>query len=1739
MAAIGPGDVFEQFGSGSSSSNGGDYSSNGSTTSSDQSSPSSSAESAGFVAPSWHTFEGVHSFQQSPGHSINDMSQSSTLMWPRVAGLDDDLIPGSSLHEHTDAASELASVTLDAHPQHHLHALHNDEDMRLTGDFWSTAPSTAAPSPAASYKMSNGSVAQFMSPAHMQMDLDHDHLTESRACGPSSMGSPEPTLSFAPSLTSITGPPMPRSSFEMSQPADLNAVNAGISPHLTSSRHPSPPSTFEQGRGNHRVDTQTDTNHRIEQNLVKQEADGDAMQETTEAREQPAERRSTRDKSRTNSRVHSRAASLSRAAGSLSRSKATPAPPSASSSFPGLSPAELLQATIIGASTNLVTKDAVVVSKVLSKCSKPDRAIASNDKAGLELMVLGVPRFGAKSRVETQIKITLALVRPRQQAIGKGECERFVAFDGSLDEQANDMYERVASWSHLKLPAAQALKKKSKKQAKPGELLCQPAPEDTLVLDVAVVRASEDANQIYICDGCQQRERKRAQRKKDSSLAKQQQQQQSQSQPQPEVIETPLSSDEERQKVVVFNCAEFVELSGGEIVLPTRITCYCRHHKEKKGFMVRFAVRDHHGNIVASGSTPPVMITDDHKTKDTRPLQIVKQDDDTPVVAPMAAAPKAKKTKSGKAKKAKTAAAAASQRSKRSVSGRGPAEDEDQQQQDEDELASTAPVSGTSTPASIARGSGAAKKAKPYDADARPRKRPSGSHRSPGFAMTPLVGPSPSMRTIELAPTPNSLAPSPAAEPISQVAPMRSAVSPQMYAQELHSQASTALGLGGLHDQVMADEQAIRRSISTATSPATGGFDWRSSASTPPISPRSSGGTSVSTSNELHSMFDACQSPMRPAVSLPNSTGMHTQQQLAHMNALTSTAAAQAAMLSTLDWTSPAELQQLQQQQQHQQQHMPQQLQRPQPRISRLIPGEGPTHGGIEVTVLGEHFVPDLVCMFGDSPAVPTHYWSSTTLVCVLPPSANPGPVVVGIKGVRLSIDTGTEGLQLFTYRDDSDRGLLELALQVVGLKMTGRLEDASAVAMRIVGNNGNQGSSVAASSRSSQSPSAPIMTYRESMNLMQLAASSVQTTPTSSRPGSRTHSRRSSLANGDAESSPLPYTLVEGETRNFESILIKFLSLLDLDASMIPGASPSLPSTSPPISHVNAQKHNLLHLATVLGFHRLAQFLLARGIDFDAADRNGFTPLHFAALYGRVAIARLLLDAGADFDRVTVAGRSAEDIARIRDDVDVEQVLLRARGRRGMSGSSQIVFQGARSSTLVAGRPEQTAKFSPTSVSTELDSDTVSNEFDSDRFANSSDEVASDEVPDSQEYDSNEEESDWDSEEESRRESWTDEGARIEELDLSSDEEEDSDDASDETSDEYDSEDDGDSADEETAVPDFDRRVSRNASMVSLHYLLEAEAEQQAWSQQASVPSWAVGDSKDLVTTSEQELSSQWHSARPELKYRHSTQNKAELDGKTFTDTKRSTDTQTLNACEKAARFAIPIQMPELTTFQMMASNVVPAALSKTWRGRATSTSEAGETEGQSSGPEVDSDETARPSRNNRTGSFGASSTDDGGDKSPSPRDWRNLYGAGPWLRGHALPPSSPPPMYSPTDHLLSVNASDEKTELPWSEPASVESASAPQASPQSSIEESASTSMAVFPPHAPSTARTRRSHRSSEDRAPRVKHGLHNDRMLWLFWIPVLLIGLSAALYAHHDLLRNGFDFVMRQPTVVKLLR
>lgn len=128
-----------------------------------------------------------------------------------------------------------------------------------------------------------------------------------------------------------------------------------------------------------------------------------------------------------------------------------------------------------GGSVNLVARDAVQAAELIpSLVSTPARTITSSCSSSssttppLQLLVLGVPTTGAKSRVETQIKISLALVRASPAAGGAGaltkeRADGYVVEDGGLDGRAAKELERLGSWTHLRLPKFLALKNRNSK----------------------------------------------------------------------------------------------------------------------------------------------------------------------------------------------------------------------------------------------------------------------------------------------------------------------------------------------------------------------------------------------------------------------------------------------------------------------------------------------------------------------------------------------------------------------------------------------------------------------------------------------------------------------------------------------------------------------------------------------------------------------------------------------------------------------------------------------------------------------------------------------------------------------------------------------------------------------------------------------------------------------------------------------------------------------------------------------------------------------------------------------------------------------------------------------------------------------------------------------------------------------------------------------------------------------------
>ncbi|KAF8973065.1 hypothetical protein BDZ97DRAFT_1779170 [Flammula alnicola] len=534
----------------------------------------------------------------------------------------------------------------------------------------------------------------------------------------------------------------------------------------------------------------------------------------------------------------------------------------------------------------------------------------------LPIMFPSIPDGGTKSRVETQVRVTVDLA------------------DSSSSSDPYK-YDRVGSWKWLKLPPGTATKKRTRKQGK-----IDPDPQDILLLMATVTCATPPHNRVLSCSSCQAREAKRVAKK----LAARVRPARSESDSEGEPIGKSHKSKhhEDTTSIIQFNCAEILDFSTGSVVLPLRITCYCRHHREKVGFNVHFSMTDHTGRMVGSGISRPIMITDDHKTSTAnKPPELVNgftalDHPDWSQVGGMLS------------EASPSADLRAPSRRKKDIS---------------------------CTSQSLK------KRPKPYDAAAKPNRIPREGSVSSAPSPSTSYSPLPTTRASTPSSTLQNVI---AAEPIPPLHSMMNdseTSSPDIIATPLDNNSDVHM------PEVTFNFPEVRQELPLPPS-----------ASPHPIHPSSV-------------MLSTLPHPMSFMFFDPNQAAQPMQMQL--------------------------------------------------PTIHRLIPNTGPTLGGIEVTVLGANFHPtvQLNCVFGGVSASSTQRWSDNTLVCVLPPRATPGVVAVWFDGFPKTDEQMNSPPSLFTYSDESDRTLMEIALQVVGLKMTGKIEDAKNVAMRIVGSAGGDNS--------------------------------------------------------------------------------------------------------------------------------------------------------------------------------------------------------------------------------------------------------------------------------------------------------------------------------------------------------------------------------------------------------------------------------------------------------------------------------------------------------------------------------------------------------------------------------------------------------------------------------------------------------------------------------------------------------
>lgn len=265
------------------------------------------------------------------------------------------------------------------------------------------------------------------------------------------------------------------------------------------------------------------------------------------------------------------------------------------------------------------------------------------------------------------------------------------------------------------------------------------------------------------------------------------------------------------------------------------------------------------------------------------------------------------------------------------------------------------------------------------------------------------------------------------------------------------------------------------------------------------------------------------------------------------------------------------------------------------PSIQRIIPAQGPIRGGIEVTLLGFNFRPGLAVKFGANPALATHCWSETTIVTYLPPATQPGQVLVCFENHENMMLGGVQQQQIFTYTDDTDRQLIELALQIVGLKMNGKLEDAKNIAKRIVGSD--------------------LATNSPGGGAAPLPASTTQAREWYDN----AHRAVEQLTNSDLST---------------EDILINFLLLVDL---------PNCP-TIPNWLLCNKQGQSVMHLATLKNYTQLIRFLITHGCKIDIQDNQGITPLFLASMGGYRDLINTFLDCKCDWNLKLLNDRHLKD---------------------------------------------------------------------------------------------------------------------------------------------------------------------------------------------------------------------------------------------------------------------------------------------------------------------------------------------------------------------------------------------------------------------------------------------------------------------------------------------------------------
>ncbi|CCJ30756.1 unnamed protein product, partial [Pneumocystis jirovecii] len=535
------------------------------------------------------------------------------------------------------------------------------------------------------------------------------------------------------------------------------------------------------------------------------------------------------------------------------------------------------------------------------------------------LNIFGIPE---KSRVETQVKLEMKL-----------------SYNFLLNSSP------VSSYSWFKLPRWSITKEKLK-LPNLKDIPKNIDPEKILIIEPSVVCASDVKKSVLICSGCIIRERKRAIRKRRNKSS----------------VESSSGNytkdgalipiEDEEKKIIVFNHPELSEFKNNCINIPTRITCYCRHHKENIGFRILINLKDNKERLIASTLSRSFMITDDHKTNAKAKIKEMNRLHST-----LNLLPQFLNLAGCNSQKWKNTAPRGQLHKKIQKIPKQLSTEKSKSKADMQKLAYSSLDSITNNCVSHSTSEDGFFD---FSAENLIKSAPTSliyvhknisheniSHKNEPYIIRDRFVESTSIEDLFM--SENAL--------------------------------ETDSGILSRESPFISDEDSTLEMTCHAPYIASESSLFKFSAQPQRFKKRFKGNVSqMSLPNQID-------------ISMPNILPIGLS-------------------------SNPDDI----------------------PTINYIVPSEG-----------NRSFILVLVCTFGDNSATSTHCWSPTVIVCTLPPSSIPGSVIVKFKDHDLA-NSSVKNKKYFTYKDDNDRTLMELALQVVGLKMTGKLENARTVAMKICG---------------------------------------------------------------------------------------------------------------------------------------------------------------------------------------------------------------------------------------------------------------------------------------------------------------------------------------------------------------------------------------------------------------------------------------------------------------------------------------------------------------------------------------------------------------------------------------------------------------------------------------------------------------------------------------------------------------